>query len=297
MPTRKVKRTERSSGFNGSAGLARHFPALGILTQRVRRRTGIDTAGSAGQTIGALDAALAHGTGVLVHGLAQGQGAVGPAAAGSGEQEGGVLMGPPPGAQFLNHAGGQGNVALFAALAAADQQARRLLAPGDIFDPDTGGFAHAQAAVVHQTQAGAEARFTHGGQDTLDLRAGQDHGQDLWFGDAHLPKDGPAGDLETLDKEAQQRVFGHLHGAAGVVLVFAQEQEVLPELILGERGRIALEVLGQFTDIPDVLFLGRLPVIFKLDELLELRDRRIRSVFHRPGRVPSSEGDCPAKLN
>jgi hypothetical protein len=31
MPSRKVKRTELSSGFNGSAGLARHFPALGIL--------------------------------------------------------------------------------------------------------------------------------------------------------------------------------------------------------------------------------------------------------------------------
>ena len=35
MPSRKVKRTELSSGFNGSAGLARHFPALGILTKGV----------------------------------------------------------------------------------------------------------------------------------------------------------------------------------------------------------------------------------------------------------------------
>jgi hypothetical protein len=35
MPSRKVKRTELSSGFNGSADLARHFPALGILPQAV----------------------------------------------------------------------------------------------------------------------------------------------------------------------------------------------------------------------------------------------------------------------
>jgi len=81
------------------------------------------------------------------------------------------------------------------------------------------------------------------------------------------------------------------------VLVLAQEQEVLAELVLGERSRVALEVLGQLADIPDVLFLGRLPVIFKLDELLELSDRRIRSVFHKPGRVPLSEGNRPAKVN
>ena len=117
------------------------------------------------------------------------------------------------------------------------------------------------------------------------------------FGNAPLPEDGPAGDLEALDVEAEQCVFGHLHRAAGVVLVLAQEQKVLAELVLSEGGRIALEMLGQFAHIPDVLFLGRLPVIFKLDELLELSDRRIRSVFHRLGRVPLSEGDCPAKLN
>ena len=206
-------------------------------------------------------------------------------------------MRPPPGAQFFDHGGGDRDVALLAALAAADQQAGRLLAPQNVFDPDADGFAHAQAAVVHEAQAGAEARLAHGGQEALDLRARQHDGQHLRLGDAHLPEDGPAGDLEALDEEAQQRVFGHLHGAAGVVLVLAQEQEVLPELVLGEGGRVALEMLGQLADIPDVLFLGRLAVIFKLDELLELGDRRIRSVFHRPGRVPLSEGNFPAKLN
>ncbi len=161
------------------------------------------------------------------------------------------------------------NCVVFCAPAPGDQ-VRWLLAPGNIFDPHAGGFADAQAAVVHETQAGAEARFAHRRQDSLDLRAGEDHGQNLRFGDAHLPEDGPAADLEALDKEAEQRVFGHLHGAAGVVLVLAQEQEGRAELVLGEGGRVALEVLGQFADIPDVLFLGRLAVIFKLDELLEI---------------------------
>ena len=39
MPSRKVKRTELSSGFNGSAELTRHFPALGILAQYMRCRS------------------------------------------------------------------------------------------------------------------------------------------------------------------------------------------------------------------------------------------------------------------
>jgi len=116
------------------------------------------------------------------------------------------------------------------------------------------------------------------------------------LGDAQLAKDGPASDLEALDIEAEQSVFSHLHGAAGVMLVLAQEQEVLAQLIFGERGRVALKVLGEFANIPHVLFLGRLTVIFKLDELLEFGDRGIVRFMHRPGRVPSSEGNFPAKL-
>jgi hypothetical protein len=35
MPSNKAERTELSADFNEIAGLARHFPALGILTKRV----------------------------------------------------------------------------------------------------------------------------------------------------------------------------------------------------------------------------------------------------------------------
>jgi hypothetical protein len=260
-------------------------------------RTGIDTAGGAGQAVGALDAALTHGISVLVHGLAESQSAVGPAAAGGGKQKGGVLMDAPPGAQFLDHGRGKGNIALFTALAAADQQARGLLASANVFDPNAGSFAHAQAAVVHQAQAGTEARFAHGGQNALDLSTGQDDGQHLGLSNAQLAKDGPASDLEALDKKAEQRIFGHLHGAAGVTFVLAQEQEVLAQLVFGERGRVALKVLSELTDIPDVLFLGRLTVIFKLDVLLEFGDRGIVCFMHKPGRMPSNEDNFPAKLS
>ena len=95
------------------------------------------------------------------------------------------------------------------------------------------------------------------------------------MGDAHLPEDRPAGDLEALDIKAQQGVFGHLHGAAGIVFVLAQKDEILPELVLGERGRVALEVLGQLADVTYILLLSGLTIIFKLDELLEFDDRGI----------------------
>ena len=65
--------------------------------------------------------------------------------------------------------------------------------------------------------------------------------------------------------------------------MLAQEQEVLAQLVLGESGRVALEVLGQLADIPDVFLFRRLPVIFKLDVVFELSDRRIVDNHSREG--------------
>ena len=45
------------------------------------------------------------------------------------------------------------------------------------------------------------------------------------------------------------------------MFVLAQEQEVFPELILAESGRVALEVLGQLADIAEVFFFGGRPVV------------------------------------
>ena len=98
----------------------------------------------------------------------------------------------------------------------------------------------------------------------------------------------PALDLDALQIEAEQRAFGRLHGRGLVMFVLAQEQEVLADLVLAERGRIALEMLGQFADVANVLLFGGRPIIFKLDQLLELCDRRI-GVFHRWERMPSCE--------
>ena len=77
-------------------------------------------------------------------------------------------------------------------------------------------------------------------------------------------------------------------------LVLAQEQEVRAQLILGQRGGIALEMLGEFTDVANVLLFGRSAEIFKLDVLFELSDRGIVN-YHRLGSMPVSAGNFPAK--
>ena len=101
-----------------------------------------------------------------------------------------------------------------------------------------------------QAQTGLETHFPQRGQQGGDFLAGEDHGQGLVFDDADFFKDRPGlAELEAVAEEATEGKLGDLHGAGGVTLVLAQEQEVLAELILGERGWIALEMLGQFAHV------------------------------------------------
>jgi hypothetical protein len=149
-------------------------------------------------------------------------------------------------------------------------QTGRGLAAANILDLDADRFAHAQATMVDQSQRGAEARFAHRAEQGLHFGAAQNDGQDFRFGDAHFLEHRPAADLDAIQVEGQQRVFGGLHGSGLVVLVLAQEQEVLAQLVLGKSGGVALEMLGELADITDVLLFGGWPVVFEFDKLLEL---------------------------
>ena len=119
----------------------------------------------------------------------------------------------------------------------------------NVADLDGEGFADAQAAVIHEAQGGAKAGLDDGLEEGLDFSAGQDGGQDLGFGDADFLEHGPTLDLDAVQKEGQEGILGGLHRGGLVVLVLAQKENVLADLVFGEDGRIALEMLGQLTDL------------------------------------------------
>src|SRR5678816_4357242 len=112
------------------------------VAQGVSRRAGINAAGGARQTISRLHATFTHRPGALMHGLAEGEGAVGPAPAWSGKEKAGVLVRAPPLAQLLHHAGSQRNVTVFTSFAILDVEAGRIFAAMNVFDLDAHGFAY-----------------------------------------------------------------------------------------------------------------------------------------------------------
>src|SRR5439155_17517054 len=151
--------------------------------QGMSSRAGIDTAGRPSQPISRLNATLTHRPGALVHGLAEGEGAVGPTAARGGKEEARVLMRAPPLAQLLHHGRSQRNVTVFAPFAILDVEAGRIFAAMNVFELDAHGFTDSQAALIHQRQTSAESGFAYRSQNKLDFRAGKHNRQDLGVGD------------------------------------------------------------------------------------------------------------------
>jgi hypothetical protein len=73
------------------------------------------------------------------------------------------------------------------------------------------------------------------------------------------------------------------HGRATELLVLAQEQEVLAELILAERGRVTLKMIGQPPHVTDIFLFGRTFEVFEFDKLLESCDGRVISIHEDRG--------------
>ena len=139
MPSRKVKRTELSSHLNGSASLARHFPALGILAQGVDVRLLFDAAGLEGEAEGPLQRGAAHRFG-------GGAGALAAMALG-GKEQCGMAMRFPLLAQEQQGALGQWDVAIPIAFASPDVEKHPFGI--DVTDLEIQTFAQAQPTGVN----------------------------------------------------------------------------------------------------------------------------------------------------
>ena len=86
----------------------------------------------------------------------------------------------------------------------------------------------------------------------------------------------PIGVSELLAKEELKGGFGDRHGRTRKLLMLAQE--ILPELILCNRGRIAMNMIGQTTNLTDVLLACGWLEVFEFDKPLEPCDGRIISI-------------------
>jgi len=66
-------------------------------------------------------------------------------------------------------------------------------------------------------------------------------------------------------------------------LVLAREQEVLPQLIFSQRGRVALEKIGQAAHVTDLFLPGGRLEVFEFAKLPELCDGRAIGIHEDRG--------------
>jgi hypothetical protein len=143
---------------------------------------------------GALDAVLGHGvrgSGSLLLVLPEG-----------GEEPEGVAVRGPVGAQHLEGAGWEGDVAVLGALAAVDvhEHARAV----DVAELEMEGLGEAQSQGVDGPEEGLVVRRAGGVDDAVDLVAAQHVGQGLGAGDPELSQGGPVvrGDAGVEEADA-----------------------------------------------------------------------------------------------
>lgn len=68
-------------------------------------------------------------------------------------------------------------------------------------------------------------------------------------------------------KEDAESDLGLVHGGRLVILLLAEEDEVVADLSLGKRARIGMEVLAEHTNVRNVGIDGARSVVTKLDKL------------------------------
>ena len=289
MPSREAKNTRISEELRGSAGLARHFPALGILTQRMHRSRGqIEL--FAGNDDQALKGGTGHGAGGGVHASGQGLRGVVITAARVGEDQQRVAMESPVAAQFAVHGGGQGHDPVLVSLAVADEEL--VFGAFNVVDGQPEAFAQAQPATVDEFERSAVAAQADVGQQIVDLLAGEHFGQGVMVLGADLREQAPVGMAEKVDKEHTGGGASLADGLGLPMLLEFYEEEVLAKLRLGEGGRIAAEVLVNQPDLAVVGVPGAVGIVAQGQVIGERGHGRVRMVVvDRVGIVPRGGTD------
>ena len=137
------------------------------------------------------------------------------------------------------------------ALALANEQL--VFAALDIVDGQPEAFAEAQPATVDELEGSAIAAQADVGQEVMDLLAGEHGGQGVVIFGLDLGKEGPIGVAEEIDEEQVGGGPRLADGLGGPLLLEFDEQEVVPQLRLGDGLRVAADVL---VDEPELAVVG-----------------------------------------
>ena len=101
-----------------------------------------------------------------------------------------------------------------------------------------------------------------------DIVFGEDGGESLTVPDLDVTKDAPLrGDAKMIVEEDPQGDLGLIHGGGLVVLLLAEEDEVVADLRLGKGAWIGVEVFAEHTNVRDIGIDGTGSVVTKLDKL------------------------------
>ena len=212
--------------------------------------------------------------------------ALAPARGGAGKEPLRMPVRLPPRAQLRDHRGRQRHEAILAALATAHMQTRmRRVRLAQVAQLDAHRLAHAQPGVIDERERRAITRFPHRAQQRRDLLARENERQRLRRRHAHLVKHRPVRALQTLAEESAQGTAGQLHGRAAELLLLAQKEKVGAQLILRERGRVALKMFAQLAQVADVFLFGRPAKIFEFDKGGKLGQRGTGN-YHRRRACP-----------
>jgi hypothetical protein len=105
-------------------------------------------------------------------------------------------------------------------------------------------------------------------EEVADLVFGEDGGKGLAVLDLDVTKDAPLwGDTQVIMIEDTQSDLGLIHGRRPVVLLLAEEDKVIADLILRKRGRISVEMLGKHANVRDIGSDCARGIVSKLDKL------------------------------
>lgn len=150
----------------------------------------------------------------------------------------------------------------------------------DVTDFQFKGLTEAQATGVNEGEGGVETRFSESGEKLRYFLRRDDDGESLAVLDFKIAKDLPDGiELEVFVIEGAQGNPGLIHGAGGVVLLLAKEEEIGADLIGRDLVGIRVEMLGEESEVRDVAIDCSWSLVHELDKVAEVIESLAERIF------------------